>query len=686
MIIKKHVLKWILFLAIVMLGVTNAPDQKAYAAVSAVKVCAVSYVDESVLVFTNENTRIYYATEADASKNNWDVVNVNTGEEIAVIDISWMSANTENILKIKGDGDATQSRIIVKRIPQKLEVTIDYSSIDSLDPDDNIGQLVNIMASEGDGISPITFQDLEWRKGENGRWMDTQFLTRELLESYQAKGTYVYFRIKPVDAVVKANVDISSLVSTYAYTKPNLGITSVTSYPNGTEGRRASNEVKLRIAKKTILPVSGVDGEDFTVSIKYGQEYRVSVNGGTPSNWTQVTDRSAKDIPLATIVKDPSMDGLAFGKEFKQMVIEIRQYATAKAPASKINSINLSAQRKITGNVVEGKVPSNADASDKNIYITYNGSTDLSVTIPSASELTPYEYCVVKQGSTFDLERTSWTPISKSASVKILASKAPDFSTIYIRMKEIKYKAATSTKPAVAFELASTYKTFSVGFPAVPTANKATYTYTKGYSADIVIPFVLNVTGKLPFETEPLSIKLGTKEVPFEYTTTATGTLDPNIIYTMNITIKAATLDDLANCSARALYIYFKNGTVDKTSVKLTIKNPTAASSLTATIKQGTNPGTTAFDMVTKKPATSNWVFFVSNAVVADVNKEDTISLVAANAGVTTASVINVTGDGADNIAVTAGKYLTIFEIDGTNHILKYKSYQINTDKIKPTP
>ncbi len=686
MITKKRAIQLVLMLALVVLGIGGSRSQTAYAA-SAVKICAVSYIDESILVITNGNSKIYYATESDASRNNWEVIEVGTGEKVVAIDISWLSASTDNILKIKGDADSTQSRVTVKKIPQKLEVSIDYSSMESLAPNATIGQLLNIMATEGDGNYPINFQDLEWKKGDRGRWLDTSLLTRELLESYQAKGIYLYFRIKPVDAVITANVDISSLVSTFAYTKADLGIDSltITKYPDGTEGRRASKEVKLKIVKKAVLPVTGVDGSKFTVSMKYGQEYRVSVNNGAFSQWKKITDRSVKEVSLNTIVNDSSMDGVTSGKEFLPMTIEVRQYATSKAAASKANTISLDKQRSI-GDIILGEVPAGADATNKNIYITYNGSKDFSITIPSASDTTPYEYTVVKDGASFDLNRASWTAITKNTTVKVISSKAPDLSKVYIRMKEIKYKAASSSKPAVAFALASSCKSFEVKYPGAPTTTKETKVFTKGgYSGDIVIHYELNVSGKLPFETGVDLVKLGTQEVPFTFTTTATGTLDPNIVYTLDITISASTLEGMQNCTARALYVYFKNGSVDKTSVKLTIKSPTAASSLSATIKQGSNVGTTAFDVITPKAATSKFVYFISPSVVTGVNKEDTVDNVAVKAAAVS-PVNNVIDKSVDNIVVTANQYITIFEVDAGNHVLKYKSYQIDAAKIKQAP
>jgi hypothetical protein len=128
--------------------------------------------------------------------------------------------------------------------------------------------------------------------------------------------------------------------------------------------------------------VVGIDGEDFMADIRYGKEYRVTV-GGVTSNWVKVTDKSVRKVPLSVILNDGS-NGLTADKSFPAMVIEIRDYATAKAASSKITEIQLKAQRVLSGSIIKGSPPAEADASDPNIYVSYNGSANISITIPSA--------------------------------------------------------------------------------------------------------------------------------------------------------------------------------------------------------------------------------------------------------------------------------------------------------------
>lgn len=678
---KKYMTRLLLFNILTVICILLLPETKVYAA-TPVKVCAVSYEDESILVFNNSNSRIFYATETEAAKGSWDVINVKNSEPITAIDISFLSANVENIIMIKGYPDETQTRVIIKDKPQKLSVSVNYSSMESLPAGSTIGPMLNIMATEGTGVSPITFKDLQWKKGDDGHWMSTDLLTKEMLESYLIKGTYLYFRIAPVDDVVDATVSstdyttqIRTNASMYAYTKSfgttYSNISFGTKYPNGLGGRRASNEVKLKIVKMQSLPVTGIDGEDFKVEIQYGQEYRVTEAGkATPSIWTQVTDRLVKKLPLSTMTGG-IYDGLT--KPFPQLLIEIRDYATSRSAASKIIATSLNEQRTLSGNILEEAVPVGADATNSNIYISYNGTKNLVVTIPSASVDNPYEYCVVKQGSTFDLERASWSTISKNTGVKILSSKALDYCKLYFRMKEVKYKPATSTKGAVSYKLASTYKIFDVNYPSMPTAPKMTHVYTKGYPTEIKITVTLNTVNKMPYETSLRYIKLGTKDVTVKssvVTPAITGTPDPKQVYTMTIILSGTELEKMTNCTARALSIYYNNGTVDKTTNKLTIKNPTASGTLTTTAVKGTATGATAVTVVNALDTGNSFVYTLGATEVKGKNMEDT-----------------VTGDipftpGTD-IAVGTNKYLTIYEVNSTKNIIRYKCIEITTDIVK---
>ncbi len=681
--------KLLLLLVLVVVGVIYSPKHDTMAAGSPVQVCAVSYTDNSILVFINGNSKIYYAGEMDASRDIWEMIEVDPTDKIAVIDISWLSDNTENILILKGDTNDTQTRVILKSKPKKLEVSINYSLFDSLEKEDTIGSLLNIMTTEGTGESPITFNDLQWSKGESGQWLETGYLTKELLESYLIKGTNLYFRIAPVDDVVSAkkgttDFPLSLYTGNYAYTKPyfnletkNTDLTYGLEYPTGKNGRRASSEVKLRIAKKTTLPVTGIDGEDFTMDIKYGQEYRVTTTKDgikKQYGWKQVTDKSIKKLPLSIMLEGTS-DGLTADKAFPEMLIEIRNYSTSKASSSKITETQLSAQRILPGAIIPGAAPSGVTPDDKNIYISYNGSKNINIQIPSASSDNPYEYTVVRDGYSFDLNKATWTAITKNTIVKVLSSKAVDKSTLYIRQKAVKYKAATATSSPVAFKLASTMKDFKVSYPSIPTTEKKTYVFTKGYTTALTIDVTLNTKGKLPFETELKYIKLGTKDVPVLGVPTITpdisGGIDPNTVYTMKITLDSNVLKDMANITARALSIYYKNGTVDKTSAKLTIKNPTDALALITTAPEvGTADGTTKITLVSA-PGLGNLLRYeITSAQVTGKKMEDKFE-----------GTLTFT-DGMD-IAIAADQYLTIYEINSDKYIMKYKSIQIKATDIK---
>ena len=682
---KISTIRLMLLFAVFMLGVFTLPNQKAYAA-SAVKICAVSYTDQSILVLNNGNTKIYYATETEAAKGKWEVMNADaTG--ITVIDISYLSSGIENILAIKGDQVATQARVIIKELPQKLDVSINYGDMEKLTASASIGSLLNIMATEGDGVTPITYTDLEWKKGDEGQWHSSTLLTKKLLESYLIKGTNLYFRISSVDDTVSGvltstSADCSSMIksyaSSYAYnnyfgsaTYTASSITFGTSYPDGTKGRRASKAVKLKIMKMSSLPVTGIDGEEFKVDMKYGQEYRVTVNGGaTPNYWTQVYDKSVKKLSLSTMIGG-TYDGILGATAFPKMTIEVRTYATSNSAASKITTTDLLAQRTLSGNVLTTPIPTNVTSADQNIYVSYNGSKNILVTIPSASEDNPYEYCVVKNGATFSLDTANWTAITKGLGVKILSTKALDYSKIYFRMKEIKYRAASGSKPSASYQIASTCKTFDVNYPSVPTAPKTTNVYTKGYPNAITITVTLNEINKLPFETQLKYIKLGTKDIAVQsWTVTPSGAVTSTQVYTMTITLSNTALEAMTNCTSRTLSIYYTNGTVDKTSSKLTIKNATPAGTLTTTSAPGSATSTTAVTIVNALGTGNTFVVATSATEVTNKNVEDVF---------TTGS--NYTS-GAD-VTVTAGQYLTIYEINSTKNIIRYKSILVTAAMLK---
>jgi hypothetical protein len=633
MTIRKRTVKYVLLLGLFLVLLLFGNRQVL--AASPITINMVDYVNENIIVNNNGNSRIYFATENDAARNSWETMIADTGATSS-IDFSWVSPTADQAIVIKGE-DGVQRRVVLKERAKKLEIAINYENMSKLSKTDTIAPLLNIMSSAGTGLDPIKYSDLEWRKGENGSWKDTATLTVAELEKLQIKGADLYFRIKAIND---------------------------TTLKDGTGGRRVSKEVRLKVVKKASPVVVGIDGEDFTAEIKYGKEYRVSYNGIT-TGWVQVTDRTIRKVPLAVILNNGS-NGLTADKSFPAMLIEIRDYATARTAASKITEISLKAQRKLTSSVIVGTAPDINNAADPNIYISYGGASNISITIPSAYGDNPYQYCIVQPGDVFDLERVTWYTITRNSEVKVLASRATEGSELYIRQKEIKAKAATRTAPAVEYELASTYVKHRIEYPSVPSVEKKSLTFVKSVTDNLKFRIDLNVLGKLPYETEIKNIKLGTRELTYTTTTNVTPTLVPTVKYYIEVTLPKEMLNDLPNSSSRALYITFKNGTVDKTSVSLTIQSPALATALTATASKGTTVGTTSIKVLTTVRAGNKLVYTKTSTKVENLNVENVIT------------GTNFTQEA--NIPVTAGEYITIYEVDATtNKVVRYKCIQITS-------
>lgn len=662
-------MKIFLGLGLLLTGFLFLPNHTASASSLAdpVTIDTVDYEEEEIVINNNDNSKIYFATEVDAAKGIWEVMPADAGDTTR-LDFSWISPNMVNIIKIKGGDDPTetQARIVLLDKPSKLEIAINYSNINALPKSGTIAPLLNIMSSAGNGSTPITFNDLEWRKGESGKWKDINLLTVAQLEKYQIKGAELYFRIKAVNDVTRTDINGDPI------------------YPDGSRGRRACTEVKVKITKKAAAMVVGINGTKFTADIRYGKEYRLTI-GNNSTNWIQVVDREIKSLDLEDIAMKlgDTSDGIT--NPFPAMTLEIRDYATSKAAASKITIKPLKEQRVISSSkLVEDIVPEDATASDNNIYITYNGNRYLIITIPSASAGNPYEYCLVKPDETFDNDRATWTSITKGTAVKILSSKALDGGKLYVRQKEIKAREKTKTTDAIEFELASTVVVQDIKYPSNPVVEQKNFTYVKTLhyvSEDLIFDIKLNDIGRDAFETKIKYIKLGTKTLDYTQEITPviddTHPFDPDVQYTMTVHLNSYYWDDMPSCISKPLSIAFENGSADKTSVKITIKVPTKALTLTTTPKKGTAVGTTAIDITGTVGTGNAYVYYITSASLENtIYTEDSIQY---HTGWTTYTA------GGD-IPVTAGNYVTVIEYNiETGSFVKYKSIQITESMITTT-
>ena len=211
---------------------------------------------------------------------------------------------------------------------------------------------------------------------------------------------------------------------------------------------------------------------------------------------------------------------------------------------------------------------------------------------------------------------------------------------------------------------------YKVEYPAVPVIEAKSFTFVKNITQEISFDVIMNTKGKLPFETKIKSIKYGTKEIDFTCTPAEINATDPNVVYTMKVTLNTNELNTMATSYSRALTITFGNGTVDKTSIKLAIQNPTPATALSATVTKGKTTGTTSIKVISSVKSGHELVYKITDTYVTGVHTETVI-----NDGLKFESDTDIT--------VTAGKYITIYEINSsTKKVSRYSCIQITANHI----
>lgn len=193
-------------------------------------------------------------------------------------------------------------------------------------------------------------------------------------------------------------------------------------------GVRPGKEIKLSIPKFSNAPKVKIDGGKMTLNTTTSMEY--STNNGT--NWTN----AEKKLPLTKVTNTLS----------QEQIVWIRKKATSRAAASKICVLVIPAQR---------SEPTSADVSSK----MEDGKFCLD--FQNASKEVPYEYTVVKPGSTLDITKTSWKAVVAPKKISLSSRTAPTNSIIYVRKKTIKQTTSTD------FALASAYMAIPV--PQYPT-------------------------------------------------------------------------------------------------------------------------------------------------------------------------------------------------------------------------
>lgn len=326
-------------LALGMIIAMAAPAEKAQAAVNDK---TVSYVhsEEYIEVTTTASGKIYYTDSYNTkspSSTVWYEVKAD-GSGKAEIDISWIKATADTTIYIKDTTTATPYKVVIAKQENQFGVAfttqekvtvgttgeVTFSTSNSL-KDDDFG---SIYFYTGKGSTAVHVSDLtkiEWKKGTNGKWKDLQKTASDPTSitldytDYLTKGATIYFRVKAVDDTDKN--------STY-------------------EGKVASKEVKYVISKQANAPVVTINPTTFVISLKSGQEYKIS--GATEfvkvTGNKDLTDDATKKLrksnTLYHFTNANSKGAYAYdvNDEFK---ITVRTAATATKVASKERTITL---------------------------------------------------------------------------------------------------------------------------------------------------------------------------------------------------------------------------------------------------------------------------------------------------------------------------------------------------------
>lgn len=187
----------------------------------------------------------------------------------------------------------------------------------------------------------------------------------------------------------------------------------------------------------------------------------------------------------------------------------------------------------------------------------------------------------------------------------------------------------------------------------------------------------LNAAGRDAYETELRSIKLGTRDIVYSVKYTPeineSSPFDKTNAYIMTVTLDQTSLKNTPNCTNKALTITFMNGTVDKTSIILTVKNPTKALALTASASAGA-VGKTKVTVSTSLGKNNAYCYLITSDSMADkVFVEDMISNYPAAQPFSS----------GDEITVAENTYLTIIEYNTvTGHFVKYKTIPVTSQII----
>ena len=364
-------MKKLLMAICVMLFICFMPSVTASAATAtAVSMGAIDYDNLTLQVYYNNNAIVYYSTD----KKAWTELEgmYNSTSSSYTMDISWLSATSDQTLYFKGDEVTTIKSVILPSQNTSFKVTFDAAE----------EEFTFDNAEEADSFL--------WRKASDYVWKEVSM--EESSASYKAFLSNVEkFRVKGASIVIQLPQEKGTSSSNV--------------------GRRPSKAITITIAARAAAPTVKVNSLKLTLNTTSAMEYYDSTSG----LWVECDG--------AMSVEEIAPKAL-YANGANNVTLKIRKAATTSVTYSKTATITIQGQ---------AAAPSiGGDTSDCTYYYL---NSKLMLQFNKASTSNVYQYVIVKSGSTYTESTASWKSVTSSKAITLSSSTAPSGATIYIRKR-----------------------------------------------------------------------------------------------------------------------------------------------------------------------------------------------------------------------------------------------------------
>lgn len=314
-----------------------------------------------------------------------------------IMDISWVSASADTTLYFKGDSVKTVKTVTLPAA--NSSISVEYDKVE--------GEFTFSSVDEANYF--------EWRKTSDYEW-NTVSLTESSASYKGFMATTENMRTKGARIIIRTPQEIGAGA--------------------GSPGMRPSSEITITIPARAAAPSVKVNVAKLTLSTSTSLEYYDAAT----NLWVECdSSMSIEDIaPKVLYVNGGTSVSLL-----------IRKAATNSAPYSKIQKL-----------IIPGQAAAPAIGGSSSDVTYYYVNSKLVMQFNNASATNPYEYTIVKEGSTFSVTGTSWKTVSSSTLMTLSGSLAPQGCTVYVRKKGTEENTAKN----IALVLPSAVNSFSVSY------------------------------------------------------------------------------------------------------------------------------------------------------------------------------------------------------------------------------